>query len=211
MRRRLLLLALVVLTVIAVPAALATGATSRPFNAMSAARGSAASTKWVSKRFGYRATLPGQWFVSYAVVPWLGGFLYGDTTPDTDNISDMGDRKFKVAAKRVPAGTTLLDWTASHVKTMESFSIAGKPLCHKSRAFRDTKLGGEPAREFQNACLGNDVIVVTAVHGGLGYAVQFVSPTRNSAASDQRTFDAGLRSFRFTKKVVLGLPLTATG
>jgi hypothetical protein len=189
---------IVVLTVVLVVVAFV--AESAPARTTSAADGSAASTKFVSKRFGYSAALPGQWFVHYAVVPWLGGFLYGDTTPDTDNISDMGDRKFKVAAKRVPAGTTLQDWTASHVTTMESFSIAGKPLCHKSRAFRDTKLGGAPAREFQNVCLGYVVIVVTAVHGGLGYAVQFVSPTRNSAASDQRTFDAGLRSFRFTKK-----------
>ena len=184
-------------TVVLVAAAFATQ--SSPARTASAAAGSAATTKIVSKKYGYTAVLPGKWFVHYAVTQWLGGFPIGET-PDEDFIFDSRDRKFKVMATPVSAGTTLEDWTASHVDTMETFVNAGKPLCHKARAFRTTTLGGEPAREFQFACLLYDVNVVTAVYQGRGYAFQFVSPTRNTAASDRRTFDAGRRAFHFTAK-----------
>lgn len=163
----------------------------------SAARRSAPTTKFVSKKYGYTTALPGKWFVHYAVTQWLGGFPYGDT-PDEDFIFDSRDRKFKVMAKPVPAGTTLEKWTASHVDTMQSYQDAGKPLCHQARAFHNTTLGGEPAREFQLACDQYDVIVVTTIHRGRAYSFQFVSPTSNTAASDRRTYDAGRRSFRFT-------------
>jgi hypothetical protein len=184
-------------TVALVAAAFA--AQSSPARTTSAATGSTATTKVVSKKYGYTAVLPGKWFVHYAVVPWLGGFPYGES-PDEDFIFDSRDRKFKVMAMPVSAGTTLEDWTASHVDTMETFVIADKPVCHKARAFRTTTLGGEPAREFQFACLLYDVNVVTAVYQGRGYAFQFVSPTRNTAASDRRTFAAGRRAFHFTPK-----------
>ena len=139
--------------------------------------------------------------MNYAVTQWLGGFPVGHS-PDVDYIGDSHDRKFIVAAMPVSAGTTLEQWTASNVVTMESFQDAGKPLCHKARVFRNATLGGEPAREFQLRCGGGpyDVIFLTTVHHGRGYIFQFVSPTPNTAASDRRTYDAGRRSFGFTAK-----------
>jgi hypothetical protein len=110
-----------------------------------------------------------------------------------DTFGDRHDRKFIAAAKRLPPGTTLLKWSKSVVATMEGF-------CQKSRAFRKTTLGGGPARQFAIACPSYDVIVATAVHRGRGYILLFVSPTMNAAAADYRTYEAGRRSFRFTRK-----------
>jgi hypothetical protein len=42
--------------------------------------------------------------------------------------------------------------------------------------------------------------IATAVHRGRGYILLFVSPTMNAAAADYRTYEAGRRSFRFTRK-----------
>ena len=141
-----------------------------------------------------------------AETQWLGSFPFGNN-PGVDLIftphdETLRDRKFVVAAKRLPGGTTLDDWTASHVATLESEAdIASQPICSKARAFRNTTLGGEPAREFQQACSPEyDVIVLTTVHRGRGYIFQFVSPKHNTAASDRRTYDAGRRAFGFTPK-----------
>ena len=187
-------------TVVLVAAAFV--AQSSPARTTSVAAGSAATTKVVSKKYGYTLVVAGQWFVHYAVVPWLGGFMLGDAAPDIDNIFDSHDRKFKIAAKPLAVGTTLEGWTAQYADTMQLFlkSASSKAFCQMSRAFRDATIGGEPAREFENACPGYDVIVVTAVHRGRGYAFQFVSPTPNTAASDRRIFDAGRRAFHFTAR-----------
>jgi hypothetical protein len=184
-------------TVVLVAAAFA--AQSSPARTTSVATGSAASTKVVSTKYGYTAVLPGRWFVHYAVTQWLGGFMWGDGTPDLDTISNSQDRTFNVAAKTLSAATTLEDWAAPYLATVDSMhGNAGKPLCKKWRAPRDTTLGGAPARQFENVCgPGYDVIVVAAVHRGRGYALQFLSPTAKTAPSDRRTFDAARRSFRF--------------
>ena len=71
-------------------------------------------------------------------------------------------------------------------------------ICHKARAFRDSTLGGEPAREFTEACPDYDVIVLTTIHGHRGYIFQFVSPTANSPAADRHSYEAGRRTFHFT-------------
>jgi hypothetical protein len=179
--------------------AAAFAAQSSPARTASAAEGSSASTTFVSKNYGYTVAIPGPQWVAYdAAISWSGDFPLG-VDPGLDIIFDSHDRKFIAAAMPLSAGTTLRTWTAHQATTVHSVTAkSGAPFCRKARAFRDTTLGGAPAREFQYVCLGYDTIVVNAVHRGRGYVFQFVSPTPNTAASDRGTFDAGRRSFRFT-------------
>ena len=193
-------------TVVLVAAAFA--AQSSPARSTSAAAGQAATTTFVSKKYGYTLVLAGPWLAQYAVTKWLGEFTSGPA-PDVDQFSDLRVNrynKFFVAAKRVSAGTTLENWTASQVATSQAvISNNGQPQCNKSRAFRNTTLGGEPAREFQNACPFEsvphlNVITVTALHHGRGYVFELGAAGAHTAASDRRMFDAARHSFHFTAK-----------
>jgi hypothetical protein len=157
--------------------------------AVRAAEGSAPSNKFVSKRYGYEMVLVGDWYAYYASSAWTGDFPFGDSRVDMFMRSD--DRKFIVAAKRVPAGTTPRRWAASTITTMQTF-------CQKARAFRGTMLSGAAAREFTSVCPQYDVITVVALHRGRGYLVNFLSPNANAATADRRIYEAGRRSFRFT-------------
>jgi hypothetical protein len=154
-----------------------------------AAEGSAPRSKFVSKLYGYELVLSGRYHPAYAAIEWSGSFPFGSSLVDV--FSDQQDRKFIIAAMPLKAGTTLQKWDAAQVATKESF-------CEKARAFRNTTLDGEPAREFVNRCPSYDVITLAARHRGLGYMFSFVSPTKQLAASDRRIYDAGRRSFRFT-------------
>jgi hypothetical protein len=164
-----------------------------------AAEAFAQGKKFVSKRYGYEIVLPaGRYSATYAPKAWNGkDFPFGDSG-EVDVVADESDRKFIAAATRLSTGTTLRKWEASFIAVMQSF-------CKKARALRNTTLGGVPAREFTIVCPGfapsapgYDVIAVVALHRGLGYFFQFVSPSANTAASDRRIFDAGRRTFRFT-------------
>jgi hypothetical protein len=157
-----------------------------------ASEASAQGTTFVSKRYGYEFALIGRFFPQYATVAWSGSFPFGGRA-DIDGFYDWKDRKFIIAAKRLPAGATLRSWQVAQVATKEAF-------CAKSQAFRNSTLGGEPAREYLNVCPGYDVITLVALHRGLGYMFSFVSPTQNAAASDRRIYDAARRSFRFSPK-----------
>jgi hypothetical protein len=129
----------------------------------------------------------------YAMSAWSGDTFPPGLTPSVDTfVGWQQDRKFIVAAKRLSPGTTLGSWQGSNVARMEWF--CGR----RSQAFRNSTLGGVPAREWVNVCPSYDVIVLVGVHRGRGYIFQFVSPTLNTAASDRRIYDSGQRSFRFT-------------
>jgi hypothetical protein len=158
----------------------------------SSAKPSVDAAKFVSKRYGYLIILGGQWKPRYARYGWSGGFPLVDGG-EVDAFMESPDRFFLVAATSPPAGTTLREWEKSHAEVMSGF-----PLCQKARAFRKTKLGGVPAREFLTRCITHDAIVVAAVHRGRAYTFQFVSLKENSATSDRRVFEPGRRSFRFT-------------
>jgi hypothetical protein len=158
----------------------------------SSAKPSVDAATFVSKRYEYSIVLAGQWKPRYARYGWSGGFPLVDSG-EVDAFMESPDRFFLVAATSLPAGTTLREWEKSHAEVMSGF-----PLCQKARAFRNTKLGGVPAREFLTRCITHDAIVVAALHRGRGYTYQFVSLKENSAASDRRVFEPGRRSFRFT-------------
>jgi hypothetical protein len=175
-------------------AAVGLAAETAPASSDAAVGASAASTKFVSRRYGYEITLPERWRATYARRAWTGKFPLMDSG-EVDFFEDRREHFFLVAATRLRAGTSLREWERAHAAVMTR-----SPYCERSRAFRSTRLGGVAAREFQNRCLVHDAIVVAAAHRGRGYTFQLVSPRRNTAVSDRRIFDTGRRSFRFTSR-----------
>ena len=150
----------------------------------------AAGPDFVSKRYAYQFNPGSGFFAQYATSQWRGAFPFGGD-PGVDTFIDWHERKFIVAAMKVPASMRLSDWGAKHVARMQSF-------CKQAHAFRRSTLGGAPAIEFIDTCPDYDVIVLTAVHARRGYIFQFVSPTRNSPAADRRAYEAGRRTLHFT-------------
>lgn len=149
-----------------------------------------AAPEFVSKRYAYRFA-PGEgYYAKFASTQWRGDFPRG-TEPGVEAFLDWNDRKFIVAALRIPASMTLPLWKANHVARMQT-------QCNRAHAFRNSTLGGAPAKEFLSVCPEYDVIVLTAIHASRGYIFQFVSPTANSDAADRRAYEVGRRTFRFT-------------
>jgi len=165
----------------------ASEATSQPSHAQLALR---TSTTYISKRYGYRIGLSGQYTMIQALLQWDGSFPFG-ASGMVDITIDAHDRKFIVAAKRVSSGMSLARWQAFVVGVK-------RQNCTRLRNFRSTSLGGVPAREFVNNCPGYDVITLAALHKGRGYLLEYLAPTQFSAASNRRTYDAGRRSLRFS-------------
>jgi hypothetical protein len=166
----------------------ANAARSQPSHAQ-LARGT--STTYISKRYGYKIGLSGQYTMIQALLQWDGSFPFG-ASGMVDITLDSHDRKFIVAAKRVPPGMSLARWQAFVVGVK-------RQNCTRLRNFRSTSLGGVPAREFVNTCPGYDVITLAALHKGRGYLLEYLAPTNSSAASDRRTYEAGRRAFQFTR------------
>ena len=110
----------------------------------SPAKPSIDTAKFVSKRYGYSIMLTGQWKPKYARTAWTGSFPLV-ANGEVDAFMAPGGRFFVVAASKLPVGTTLPKWEKTHAKVMS----VGFPGCRKARAFRNTRLGGASAREFQ--------------------------------------------------------------
>lgn len=185
-------------TLIAVVAsAMACGAaSSRPLQTTSAPP---AGKKYISKRYGYSIVLRGKYLWFPAKQQWDGQFPFG-STGQVDVIAGYYiDHKFAVAAKPVPAGTTLAGWEAFVLGVQRQF-------CGGLRDFGASSLGGEPAQEFVNECPGPapgttwKVITLAALHNGRGYLLNYLSGPTTKSAAERRTYEAGRRSFRFTQK-----------
>ena len=156
-----------------------------------AQRAVGASTRYVSKQYGYEIVLSGKYTMIPAVLQWDGSFPFG-ASGMVDITIDSHDRKFIVAAKPVSSRMTLARWQA--------FVVAVKKQnCTRLRSFRSTSLGGVRAREFVNSCPEYDVITLAALHHRRGYLLEYLSPTGSSAAAARRTYEAGRHSFRFTR------------
>jgi hypothetical protein len=151
---------------------------------------SRSSTTYISKRYGYKIALSGQYTMIQALLQWDGSFPFG-ASGMVDITIDSHDRKFIVAAKRVSSGMSLARWQAFVVGLK-------RQNCTRLRHFRSTSLGGVSAREFVNNCPEYNVITLAALHKGRGYLFEYLAPTQFSAASNRRTYEAGRRSFRFT-------------
>ena len=121
----------------------------------------AAPKRFVSKRYGYSLTLTTAWDVYEPKQLWRGGTPFPDTV-DTFS-GPVVRRALLAAARRLPTGTTLADFTAQ---------VLGKTPanCGKPGANVATRLGGEPARRFTHHCQGDWYLInVTAIHRGRGY------------------------------------------
>jgi hypothetical protein len=153
--------------------------------------GAAGASGFVSKRYGYEFVPGTGYYSQFATAQWRGTFPFGGGA-GVDTFLNWHDEKFIVAAMRVPSATSLSEWEGKHVRTMHSY-------CKKAHAFRDSTLGGAPAREFMNVCPSYDVIVLTAIHAQHGYIFQFVSPAKHKAAADRRTYETARQTFRFTR------------
>ena len=181
------LIALTLLVVVA--SATASGAASgRPFQTSAASH---ASTKYISKRYGYEIVLSGNYTMIQAAAQWDGSFPFG-ASGMVDITMDPQDRKFIIAAKPVSFRMTLARWQVFVVGVK-------KQNCTRLWNFRSTSLGGVPAREFVNSCPDYDVITLAALHNRRGYLFEYLSPTGSSAGSARRTYEAGRRAFKFTQ------------
>jgi hypothetical protein len=151
---------------------------------------SGSSTTYISKRYGYKLTLSGQYTMIQALLQWDGSFPFG-ASGMVDITIDSHDRKFIVAAKRVSPGMSIARWQAFVVGVK-------RQNCARLRNFRSTSLGGVAAREFVNSCPDYNVITLAALHKRRGYLLEYLAPTQFSVASNRRTYEAGRRAFRFS-------------
>src|SRR5690242_4335604 len=94
---------------------------------------SRSSQTYVSKRYGYKIILNGQYTMIQALLPWDGSFPFG-ASGMVDITIDVHDRKFIVAAKRVSPNTSLTRWQAFVVGVK-------RQNCGRLRNFRTTSLG----------------------------------------------------------------------
>ena len=161
------------------------------------AAASAPNTKFVSKQYGYSIVLPGsssRWFSSFARVPWSTGTISPDTAA-FDTFTDMRtDRLYIIGARRLPAGSTLENWTATFLRNRG-------PNCTTRSTLSNSKLSGTTARLLTWSCTdGYNATGITALHAHLGYFMLVASPTTTSRASNRTAFNGAQASFRFLSK-----------
>ena len=158
------------------------------------AAASAPNTKFVSKQYGYSIVLPGnssRWFSSFARVMWSTGTISPDTSA-FDTFTDLQtDRLYIIGARRLPAGSTLEQWTATFLRNRG-------PNCTTHASLSTSTLSGAPARLLTWLCTdGYNAIGITTLHGRLGYFMLVASPTSSSRASNRTAFSGARASFRF--------------
>jgi hypothetical protein len=187
-RKRLLsILGLVVLAALTLAAALP------------AAGKTLATTKFVSKRYGYSIAFPGgsgRWFGNFASVNWSSRSLGGRGSPGLDTIYDLRSGRVYLLAAR-PRGCSLQQWT--------EFVISARPSgCGAPpQSLPNSTLDGARARVLTWSCTdgsADEVFAITALHAHRGYFMFLASPATLSRSSDLHAFDAARRSFRFLHK-----------
>jgi hypothetical protein len=168
--------------------------------AASPAAGAAlATTKFVSKRYGYSIVFPGgsdRWYASFASVNWSSRSLAGRGSPDLDTIYDLRTGRVYLLAAR-PSGSSLQQWT--------EFVISARPpdCGAPPQWLPNARLAGARARVLTWSCTGGsteEVFAITALHAHRGYFMFLASPATLSRTSDLHAFDAARRSFRFLHK-----------
>lgn len=155
-----------------------------------AASEAANAKRFVSKRYGYSLTLTTAWTVYQPKQPWSGGTPFPDTV-DTYS-GPVAGRSLLAAARRLPAGRSLDDFTADVIK--KTPGNCGRPESNVA-----TRLGGKPARLFTHHCSrGWYLINVTALHRGWGYV--FISAsTAGHDRGDRAVFHRALKPWRFAR------------
>lgn len=147
---------------------------------------------FVSKRYGYSLTLPGkpdQWLITPATTSWTGSEP-NLASPSFDILRyGFSGRTYLIASRRLPARTTLQQWTA--------MLVAITPLgCQAERTSSRSTLGGAKARVFRVSCPTETLTAfhAVAIHRHRGY---FFIAASYSKASNRRAFDNVRRGFRF--------------
>jgi hypothetical protein len=155
-----------------------------------------ASTRFVSKRYGYSIVLPGgsgRWVVDLATANWTSGVI----TPHFAAIDTFSDRRngrlYLLAARRPPATVTLAKWTR--------FVLARFPAgCRADGSFSSSTLAGAPGRVFTASCTdGFKGIAIAALHAHRGYFLIVAAGKASSLASSRQAFSAARRAFRYTR------------
>jgi hypothetical protein len=159
------------------------------------AAASAQNTKFVSKQYGYSIVLPGtssQWFSSPARVTWSTGTISPDTAAFDTFTNLRTGRLYIIAARRLPAGSTLEKWTAAFLKNR------GPNCTTQPSSLSNSKLSGTPARLLTWTCTdGYNAAGITTLHDQLGYFMIVASRTTSSRASHRTAFNEARASFRF--------------
>lgn len=148
--------------------------------------------EFVSKRYGFRVTLPKDWSGQDASEAWNGKLLEGLGSPAFANFTEPAtDRNLMFAAAPVANGMRLDEWQAAMLRgTPES--------CTEPSVAEATTLGGEPALTWRETCSdGYEPIKIVALHGNLGYVFLLAPRTSNDNAVDQSIFESIRQSFRF--------------
>ena len=157
------------------------------------ARGSAVTTEFVSKRYGFRLALDNGWSSSDAEAVWDGKKLQGVSSPSFADFTDPTGRAFTVGAAAVPKGTRLAAWRAAMVRGVH-------PGCTDTPSAKSTTLGGEPALEWTTDCGdGSHITKIAAVHGTRGYMTIFELSPSAVTAEDLRILESIRGSFQFTE------------
>jgi hypothetical protein len=154
-----------------------------------------ATTKFVSKRYGYSIVVPGgsgPWEANFASVNWSSRSIGKRFSPDLDTIYDLRTGRVYLLAAR-PSGFSLQQWT--------EFVISARPSeCGAPpQSLPNSTLDGARARVLTWSC-GEKVFAITALHAHRGYFMFLASPATLSRSSDLHAFDAARRSFRFLHK-----------
>jgi hypothetical protein len=158
----------------------------------------AASTRFVSKMYGYSFVLPGQWTLSRpASMRWQGGPTYSDS-PEVDYYESGDGRDLRVGAMSVPRSSTLRKWTRQFVASYPRAALG----CTTPRAYRASTVGGAPALTYEGRCLSSahDFLNTITIHRGRVYVLAMTAPLgKYSAASNRRVLEAAGKSFRFAR------------
>jgi hypothetical protein len=153
------------------------------------------ATKFVSKHYGYSILLPGSasnWSSSFAFITWSGGSVEPGSPAIDAFVDNRVNRRYMIAAARLPTGTTLAKWTTY-------FNSPQEHGCPRHGPLSSSTLSRTPAQIFAFSCSdGWKGFGITALHDGLGYFM--VVTSQGSISSSRPGFEAARRSFRFTHK-----------
>ena len=159
-----------------------------------AATRTASTTTFVSKEHGYSLAVPGskaRWIFVPARVGWTAGSLHPND-PQFDTLTDFPTgRFFIVGARKLPAHSTLAEWTRSF---LSSHALA----CRRTSRISRSTLAGVAARSYTFTCSDAYGIGIDAVHGRRGYfMVLSAYGAGRVGPAHRREFEVARRSFRF--------------
>jgi|tagenome__1003787_1003787.scaffolds.fasta_scaffold20891740_2 hypothetical protein len=151
----------------------------------------AAPKEFVSEKYGFKLSLPGDWYATDAQLDWDGKKLQGLSSSTFADFEEPGsDSAFTVGATPAAEGMQLDAWRAA-------LALAVPAGCVDPAGAKKTTWGGEPALTWATNCGDVQPIKFATVHNGRGYVAIFELNTGKESA-DQQTLESILKSFQFT-------------